>query len=69
LHDDVPTFLYCWGDHGQFALGNPAGWVRFTSEYIQGLFAEGTVNAAGELALVEPLWTQELPRSTIWRRQ
>jgi hypothetical protein len=68
LHDLVPMFKYCWGDHGRFVLGNPPGRIVFTSEYIQNLSAAGTVTTAGEVALTEPLWVSETPRSTIWRR-
>ena len=65
LHDDVPRFRYCWGDHGRFSLGNPAGRIAFVSEYIENLSASGTVTKGG-LSLTEPLEIGEPPRSTLW---
>lgn len=67
LHDEVPRFRYCWGDHGRFSLAEP-GRVSLVSEYIQNLSAAGTVTASGGLALTEPLWVGESPRATVWRR-
>lgn len=68
LHDAVPFVRYCWGDHGTFTLGNPAGRIAFVSDYIQNLSAFGSVTSTGGLALVEPLATQESPRATRWSR-
>lgn len=65
LHDAVPRFRYCWGDHGRFFLGDPPGRISFVSEYIQNLSASGTVTSTG-LALTEPLWISEEPRATVW---
>lgn len=67
LHDDVPRYKYCWGDHGRFFLGNPAGRIALVSEYIQNLSASGNVTKDG-LGLTEPLWISEAPRSTLWSR-
>lgn len=67
LHDGVLQFRYCWGDFGRFTLPQP-GALSLVSEYIQNLTASGSVTVGGDLALLEPLVTQEPPRATVWRR-
>lgn len=69
LHDDVPMFRYCWGDHGLFTLGAdvPVS-LTLTSEYIQNLTTPGHVTTDGRLALNEELWIGEARHATIWAR-
>lgn len=68
LHDGLLAYRYLWGDHGRMTLGGilARGAVSLVSEYIQNLYAQGTVYADRTLRLLEPLWIGEAFRHTTW---
>lgn len=67
LHDGVVAFRYLWGDHGKFSVSaSPTYAIQLTSEYIQNLTASGSISAAGNIELTEPIWLGEDPRHTVW---
>jgi hypothetical protein len=73
LHDGMLRLRECWGDHGRVTLAHaPAqrfSRVRFDSQYLQGLAAEGELTLYGRLHMQEPLWHGAAAEVTAWVKE